>query len=243
MLIVAADNPGGGWLAALNRDTGETVWLKKRPAIATYASPIVFDVGGRDQLIIAGCDQVVSYDPNTGEQIWSVDGTTEACVGTVVRYGDLVYATGGYPGQETICIDAGTGKVVWRNDKKSYVPSLLQYDGYLYVVDDSGIAICWNAETGEEQWKQRIGGNFSASPILVGKNIIAIDESGKATVFKADPQGFERVAEQQLGDEAFATPSVSANRLYLRVAQRDGDMRQEVLYCIGRPDAEVIQAE
>ncbi|MEX0727803.1 MAG: PQQ-binding-like beta-propeller repeat protein [Planctomycetaceae bacterium] len=243
LLIVAADNPGGGWLAALNRETGDVVWLKKRPAVATYASPIVFDVGGKDQLVIAGADQIVSYDPNTGEQIWAVDGTTEACVGTVVRHGELVYASGGYPGKETICIHAGTGEVVWRNDQKSYVPSLLQFDGYLYAVDDGGVATCWNAETGEEQWKQRVGGNFSASPLLVGENIIVIDEAGKATVFKADPETFDRVAEHQLGDEAFATPSVSVNRLYLRVAQREDDMRQEYLYCIGSPEIAVSQTE
>lgn len=242
LLIVAADNFGGGWLAGLNRETGDTVWLKKRPAKATYASPIVFNVGGKDQLVIAGCDQVVSYDPNTGEQNWAVDGTTEACVGTVVRHNNLVYASGGYPGKETICIDAASGDVVWRNADKSYVPSLLQYDGYLYSVDDGGVATCWNAETGDEQWKQRIGGNFSASPTLVGENIIAIDESGKATIFKANPQEFERVAEHEIADEAFATPTVSDNRLYLRVAEHDGE-RQEYLYCIGGSDVAVSQVE
>ncbi|MFN0195786.1 MAG: PQQ-binding-like beta-propeller repeat protein [Planctomycetaceae bacterium] len=235
LVIIAADNHGGGYLAALNRETGDVVWLKERPAKATYASPIVFQIGGKDQLVIAGCDQIVSFDPNTGEQFWAVDGTTEACVGTVVRHGELVYASGGYPGSETVCIDA-SGKVVWRNTEKSYVPSLLQYNGYLYVVEDGGVATCLDAKTGDKKWQQRIGGNFSASPILVGSNLIAIDEAGKATVFEANPEKFVRVAEHQMGDEAFATPVACGNRLYLRVAQQVEGVRQEYLYCIGAPE-------
>src|SRR5690606_34279590 len=112
------------------------------------------------------------YDPTSGEQLWSVTGTTKATVGTMVFDGDVVFASGGYPGKETLGIRAdGSEQVVWRNNQKSYVPSLLVYDGYVYQISDDGRAFCWKADTGEEQWRARLGGNYSASPILAGETI------------------------------------------------------------------------
>lgn len=65
-VIVAADNRGGGYLAALDGKSGEIVWRVGRPVISTYSSPVVAQVGGRDQLLISGCDRVAGYDPGTG---------------------------------------------------------------------------------------------------------------------------------------------------------------------------------
>ena len=69
--------------------------------------------------------------------------------------------------------------------------------------------------------------------MLVGDRIYATDESGRTCLFRASPDGFELIAENQLGDECFATPAICGSRIYSRVAHIDGDQRQEVLYCIG----------
>ncbi|MDB5341160.1 MAG: outer rane biosis protein BamB, partial [Planctomycetaceae bacterium] len=68
LVIIAADHQSGGFLAALNRQSGEIVWRKKRPEASSYASPRVITVSGKDELVICGCDLVASYDPLTGEQ-------------------------------------------------------------------------------------------------------------------------------------------------------------------------------
>ena len=78
----------------------------------------------------------------------------------------------------------------------------------------------------------RLGGDFFASPAMVGHRIFASNLAGKTFVFDATPQAFKSVAENQLGDEAYASPVVCGDRLYLRVA-KNGDTRQEFLYCIG----------
>jgi outer membrane protein assembly factor BamB len=233
-LLVAADNKGSGFLASLDLATGDVKWKQERPKAPSYASPVVFHLAGKDQLLLAGCDLMASYDPATGKELWSCEGTTTECVGSVVHSGDLVFASGGYPGKETICVRAdGSGEVVWKNNQQVYVPSLLVHQEHLYAVTDSGLAICWHAATGKENWKSRIGGNFSASPVLVGNKIFALSEGGKTTIFKANPEKFELVAENQLGNEAFATPVACGGRLYLRVADNAGGKRQETLYCIG----------
>ena len=69
--------------------------------------------------------------------------------------------------------------------------------------------------------------------MLVGETIYATDESGKTTLFRADPSGFKKLGTNQLGDEMFATPTICGGQLFMRVAFREGEQRQEVLYCIG----------
>ena len=233
--LIAADYDGGGHLTALDRATGKVVWQTRRPARLSYSSPVVANVGGRDQLLISGCDMVAGYDPNSGEQLWQASATTMATCGTMVWDGDLVFASGGYPKSETCCIKAdGSGEVVWTNRQKCYEQSMLAVDGYIYAVTDQGIAYCWRGRDGEEMWRQRLQGSVSSSPILANGNIYLTNERGTTFVYKADPKQFTEVAVNQLGDEGFATPAICGGRIYLRAAHNTGAGRRETLYCIGK---------
>lgn len=233
LLLLAADHEQGGYIAALHRGSGKIIWRKSRPARSSYASPRVVNLGGRDQMVLCGCGIVASYDPRTGDQIWSTTGTAEAAVGSPVVDEDLVFASGGYPEQETIGLKPD-GTVAWRNNVKSYVPSLLAYAGCVYLVSDDGIARCYEAATGREKWKHRVGGNFRVSPIVSGNRIYATDMSGTTTVFAANPEKFELIAKNHLGTEAFASPAVSRGELFLRIADNSSGSRQEWLYCISQ---------
>jgi outer membrane protein assembly factor BamB len=126
--------------------------------------------------------------------------------------------------------------VIWRVKQGDFVPSQVVHRGFIYSVLDNGIALCLDAETGKEMWKDRLTSNaFSASPILVGEHLFIPSETGKTHVFRANPKKLEIVAENQLGKQVFASPVACGGRLYLRVV---GDNRQEMLYCIGRKSAE-----
>jgi outer membrane protein assembly factor BamB len=236
--LVAADHSSGGFLAAVHRQTGAIVWRKGRDRGDSYASPRVIMLGGKPQVILGGIRQVVSYDPRSGDQLWAAKGTAEAVVGTAVASNDLVFASGGYPEAETMAIKPD-GSIAWRKNVKSYVPSLLAYDRHVYLANDEGVVICFEDFSGKEKWKRRVGGNFRVSPLLAGDNIYITDMSAKTTVFKASPEHFEAVAENQLGTEAFASPAASRGQLFLRVADSSGGSRQEFLYCIGPAETKV----
>jgi outer membrane protein assembly factor BamB len=225
-----------GYLAAFDRAGGEPVWKTERPKFQSYSSPVVAPVGGREQLLISGCDMVAAYDPATGRGLWSVPGPSQATCGTIVWDGESVFASGGYPESQTIGVKAGgeSGESVWSNRQKCYEQSMLAHDGHLYALTDQGIAYCWRAADGKEMWRERLGGPVSVSPVLVGENIITANEKGEFFVFKADPAAFRSVATNRLGDESFASPAVCGNRLYLRVADTKAGVRRESLYCIGR---------
>jgi hypothetical protein len=144
LVIVSADNKGTGVLAALERATGKEVWRQERPKLPNYASPIILNVAGREQLLMTGCNLVAGLDPLTGKKLWEIKGSTEECVTSTVTDGQLIYTSGGYPRNHVSAIRAdGSGKVAWENNTRVYVPSMLVKDGHLYAVLDAGFAVCW----------------------------------------------------------------------------------------------------
>ena len=85
---------------------------------------------------------------------------------------------------------------------------------------DAGVAVCWKSDTGKEQWKKRLGGEFSASPVLVGDTIYATNENGETFVYRADPDKFEQIAVNKLGDQAMASTTICGSRIYMRVVEQ-----------------------
>ena len=234
LVIGVSDNKGGGVIMAMNRATGDIVWQKSRPMKANYSSPVILNVEGKDQLFLIGCDLVTSLNPLTGETFWEIDGSTTECVTTTVTDGHRIFTSGGYPKNHVSAVAAdGSGRIVWENPTRSYVPSLLTRDGYLFAVMDAGIAMCWKSDTGEELWKGRLSGTFSSSPVLVDNLIYAANEEGQTFVFEASAEKLEIVATNQLGNSVFATPAICGGRIYHRIALDVDGRRQEVLYCIG----------
>lgn len=234
-VIIAAEFDGASSITALDRATGKQLWKTPRRGSITFSTPVVAHVAGKDQLLISGAEKVSSYDPANGKKLWDVDGTTHATCGTMVWTDDIVIASGGYPKAETIAVKAdGSGKVLWKNDQKCYEQSMLALDGYIYALNDGGVLFCWRATDGEEMWKKRLAGPVSSSPVLAGGHIYQANEAGIWYVFKPSPQQFDLIAENQLGDEAFPSPAVAGNQLFIRTATRAAGKRQEWLYCFGK---------
>lgn len=239
MVIVSADNKSGGAIVAFERSTGKEIWRRERPKLPNYASPIVLEAAGKEQLVFIGCDLVTSFNPETGTTNWEIAGATTECVTSTVTDGELVITSGGYPKNHVAAVRAdGSGEIVWEKDARVYVPSMLIRDGYLYGVRDNGIAFCWKCSSGDEVWRGRLRGTFSASPVIVGEYLLATNESGRTFVCRADPAAFELIAENDLGDHAMATPTVCDSRIYMRVAKQIDGERQEVLFCLGSKDVE-----
>lgn len=231
LVILASDNTAEPLLVALNRMTGDVVWRTARRSSDNSATPIVAHVAGRWQLLINGAYRVSSYDPATGELWWWVDHQTEVAACTMAFDELFVYASGNVPEKNMLCVRAdGHGDVTdthvhWKTRKSNtYVPSPLICDDLLFVVIDSGVAFCRDAHSGDVIWKQRLGGDFSASPVLAGGNVYAISEDGATHVFRAGRK-FELVAKNDLGERCLATPAICGGSIFIRTEGH--------LYCIG----------
>jgi outer membrane protein assembly factor BamB len=233
LVFVSADNKGGGAIAALERSSGKVVWRHERPKLPNYTSPIILNTAGLDQLILSGCDLISSFDPPSGEKLWEINGSTTEVVTSAVTDGKLVFVSGGYPKRHVAAARAdGSGEIIWEKNTGVYVPSMLVHENHLFLVTDNGIAQCWKPDTGEEVWRGRLRGTFSSSPVLAGGMIYVTNEEGRTFVFEANTREFKLLAENQLGDNVMATPTICNSRIYMRVAEQEQGRRMERLYCI-----------
>ena len=238
-VIVANLNNGSfSGLIAYDGVTGKEQWRIKRPAGTSYSTPVVATVAGQEQMLLSGTNQVFGFDPNNGKKLWESPANWAVSCGTMVWNEDLVFASGGYPAQQTLAVKAdGSGEKVWDNAIKVYEQSMLYLDGYLYAHSDNGGVFCWRADDGKEMWKQRFSSGRdpqSASPVYANGNIYFTAENGQTLVIKATPDKLEEVARNQLGDESFASMAICGNQIFTRVAYGEGPGRQEWLYCLGQ---------
>jgi outer membrane protein assembly factor BamB len=237
LVLAAADSHAGGVVAALDRATGAVVWKRDRPKEPNYTSPIILNIAGRDQVLLTGCNLVSSFDPLSGNTLWEVKGATTECVTSTVTDGERVFCSGGYPKNHLAAVRAdGSGKIEWETKDRVYVPSLLELDGYLYGVLDAGVAVCWKSDTGDVQWKKRLGGEFSASPVLVGDTIYATNDNGETFIYRANPKEYEQIAMNKLGDQSMGSTTICGGRIYMRVVEQVDGRRQEMLYCLANQE-------
>lgn len=235
LVIVTGDNKLGGAIVAFRRESGEEAWRIARAEMPNYPSPIILEAAGKTQLFLTGTERVSSFDPLTGKTNWEIEGATTECVTSTVTDGLHIYSSGGYPKNHVAAIKAdGSGEVAWETNDRVYVPSMIVHEDHLYAVADGGIALCWDSATGEEKWKYRLGGNFSASPVLVGETMVAVSESGMLYLFPAHPDSSEVQNKQQVADEVFATPTICGGQVFLRAAFYEGETRTEKLICFGK---------
>ncbi len=238
LIVVASeyDGPESG-IVALDASTGEQRWKADRPQSLSYSTVARARVNGQIQLITSGNNAFASYDPQSGQTLWSTEGTTFATCGTMVwdEQQGLAFGSGGFPDTFTSAVrTTGSHEIEWTNRKvKCYEQSMLVVGDYLYAVTDRGLVHCLRTSDGEEQWSERLGGRFSSSPLLVDGKIYVSNERGTTFVFAATADGFQSLGENQLGTECFATPTPVGNRLYHRYATGSRADRQEYLAAIG----------
>jgi outer membrane protein assembly factor BamB len=236
-IIFNGDQDAEAWIVALDQATGAERWRTDRPnRTRSYVPPVIFEAAGRPQMVLSGSKCVASYDPDTGKQIWIIDGPTEQFVASMIYAEGVFFITGGFPQWHVLGIRPdGQGNVtqshiLWRDkgaDICSYVPSPVAWGANFFIVSDVGNATCFDAKTGKRMWKEKLGKHHSASPVAAGGFLYFPDDLGITHVVKAGP-AFELVSKNELGEECYASPALSRGRIYLRTAKS--------LFCIGEAE-------
>ncbi|MEO1990802.1 MAG: PQQ-binding-like beta-propeller repeat protein [Pirellulales bacterium] len=233
VLVICCDGKDVQYVVGLNPKTGEQVWKTNRDTKPkkgfSFGTPLWLPASQsedqRDQVICPGSDAVFSYNPRNGKELWRFDYPNGYSVIPRPVFGHgLVYICSGYDKPSLFAIrPTGRGNVTethgaWMIDQGApHTPSLLLHNNEIYLVSDRGIATCLDARTGGEHWRERLGGNFSASPFLAGDNIYFQNETGEAIVIKAGTT-YQEVSRNEIGDgdRTFASYAVEGNHLLLR---------------------------
>ncbi len=240
LLIQNFDGSDAQFVVALDIASGKTVWRTERsvdfqdldaegkPAgegdyRKAFATPTVVDWEGKPLLISSGAKAHYAYDPATGGEVWRVEerGQHSASTRPLVADGTVFIQTGFGKPQLLAVKLGGVGvleesQVQWRLKKGvPSKPSMILHEGLLFMVDDSGIGNCVKASSGDVVWTQRIGGNFSASPLYANGRIYIFNEEGKVVVIAAESE-FKVLAEGKFEDGFMASPAVAGDDLFLR---------------------------
>ena len=210
------------FVVALNADTGEVDWKSPRKGRHSYATPLLIEVDGRQQVISPGGDRVSAYNPESGEEIWSVAYTGYSLIPRPVFGHGLVYVCTGYDNAQLLAIrpdgkgDVTDTHVAWSfKQSVSFTPSPILVGDELYFVSDGGVGTCLDAQSGKLLWKRRFGGNFSASPILADNKLYFVAEEGTTHVLEPGKQ-YKRLSANRINGTTFASPAVSGTALFLR---------------------------
>ena len=214
------------FVVALDRAKGTVLWKTARNTESlkkfSFSTPLLITVNGKQQIISPGSGAVGAYDPASGREIWRVKYEGYSVIPRPVFGRGLVFVSSGFESPSLLAIrpdghgDVTTSHVAWTLRKGApLTPSPLLVGDELYLVSDPGIASCVDARTGKAHWQERIGGNYSASPLYADGKIYCQDEGGTGVVLKAGKR-FEVLARNSLGERTLASYAVSDGAFFIR---------------------------
>ncbi len=234
-LILVFDSEADSFMVVLDKNSGKEIWRVSRDEKSDWAAPLVYEYGGKKQILVNGTKKVRSYDFETGKVIWECAGLGQNTIPQPVKQDDMVFVMTGYMNPNLMAIRlgregdlTGTDAIVWSQTKgNSYTPSPVIHDNKLYVLTDGGMVSCYNAKTGEPYYhQQRLPKTYSfkSSPVGANGKLYLASENEDVIVLRMGEK-FEVLATNTLADQMFiATPAIVDGEIFLR--------GQNKLFCI-----------
>jgi outer membrane protein assembly factor BamB len=197
-----------------------------------YTTPLLCKQLGTTQLVVMGGNQLDSYDPASGRQLWVLPGLVGGrTVTSPTIANELIYATRGLRGPLIAVRPKAIGEMSFRDIAWNYTGgspdscSPVVWNELLFTVTDDGIARCFDAPSGNLKWKERLKGQYKASPVAADGRVFFLNIDGLCTVVSASPR-FDKLVENQLDDQTIASLAISDGKIFIR--------GKKALYCIGR---------
>ena len=202
----------------------------------SWNTPLLVETsGGSTELIVNIKNQLLAFEPTTGEKLWWCEGFDDYICPSAIAHDGIVYAIGARKSSAMAVKTGGRGDVtdthlLWKIGKGSNVSSPVYHDGHLYWVhQDRGTAYCVDAKSGDILYEKRISprpGKIYASPVLVGGKIYVVTRNKGVFVLAAKPE-FELLAHNEpLDDSIFnGSPAIADGKMLIR--------SDRYLYCIG----------
>ncbi len=221
-VIVQYDNDSDGKLIALNLRDGSVRWSKNRTEKATWSSPVIAYVDRKAQLVVMGNPALTAYNPDNGEQLWSVNCMSGEVGSSPCSSNGIIYGASEYAA--LVAVDGRDGSELWRvSDYLPEVSSPVATQDYVYVATSYGMLICYDAKSGEILAEQDLGTQFYASPMLVEGKIYLFGTEGNMYIFRNDGK-LTLLQTVNTGEATFATPAFTDGKIIVRSTDH--------LYCV-----------
>jgi outer membrane protein assembly factor BamB len=236
LVVIVNDNEKQQFIAAYNKNTGKQVWRTDRSIRVQgadrqtgWSTPYIWRNSGRTEIVTIGPGIAISYNL-AGNELWRLGGMSPMPIPSPFAHNDVLYLNGG-ANRPIAAIRLGASGdlttpdgaklnefVAWLQPKAgTYLSTELAYEGGLYVLAHNGILTRFEAKTGVQTYKARIGegGEFTSSPWAYNGSVFCMNEEGRAFVIRAGDK-FELLGSNDLGEMTLATPALIRDRLILR---------------------------
>jgi outer membrane protein assembly factor BamB len=242
------------FLIAVDKKTGKTIWQvdepggdsgEKKPGsekavwTGSWSTPIIIEAAGREELVLSWSKRVAAYNPLTGKEFWTCSGLNPLVYTSPIydKEKQIIVVMGGYNGMAFAVRAGSSGDVtethrLWHHPKtKQRIGSGVIHAGHIYILNDPGIAECFELETGKLVWEERLKGPAAKSDnwsslVLAKDKLYVVNQGGDAFVLKASPQ-FKVLATNSLAEPTIASMAVSNGEIFIRTYQ--------ALWCIAQP--------
>ena len=229
-LIAQVGGLKGAGLVCFDKARGEVIW-KSQNDIAGNAAPVIATLRGVRQVISFTALGLIGVDAGDGTLLWRVPLTTRLGrhVTTPVVVEDLVIVGSYQLGLVAVKVtkDGANFKAepAWiSKELASNFASPVAAGGYVYGVGPRQNVYCAEARTGKAAWSQtgllRASGDRAfASFIVMGRNILMLNDGGELILFAANPARYEEAGRVQVCGVTWCSPAYADGSLYLRDAK------------------------
>jgi outer membrane protein assembly factor BamB len=203
-----------------------------------WSTPFIWKHERRTELVVIGRGHAVGYGLD-GKELWRLGGLTGQSTPSPVAAGGLLYLGTGSQGESNrpvfavrpgasgdISLAKGEERnafVAWTHPRASaYTSSPLVYRGRMYVVNDNGILAVFDAASGKDIYKARVGGTgntFSASPWAGGGKVYFLSEDGHTFAIEAGDTYVE-LGKSSVDEMSLATPALAPDAMFIRTQTR-----------------------
>jgi outer membrane protein assembly factor BamB len=222
-LILVCYQGSAAFLLALDKRTGKELWKVERPReLKSYSTPLAIETPQGPEVIVNSTASMEAFDPATGKSLWKYTEPTRFAVPMPLYHDGMLYVSRGYRSGPYWAMKAGErgevpkSKLAWHVETGAPYTSSMVYDsGLLYMATEMGIVTCVDAKTGERVWRERLGGIYSASPVVADGKVYLFGENGETLVLRSGRTP-EVLAKNKLDMRVIASPAISGGRIFVR---------------------------
>ena len=221
LFFLNLEHDGPSALLAIQKSDGATRWKAERPSGTSWSSPVVMRRGEKYQVVVSSAGEAAGYDVENGDELWKVGDLAGNTVPSPLVVGDRIFLGARKPefgsvasaAKSNLCLEFKEGEdsptVAWRSKRciADYCSPVISGD-FLFLINGDGILGCLDKNTGEEKYRQRLGFECWATPVVRGNQVIVFGKNGKSSVIEADGV-FKPISENSLWDQASPPRPVS----------------------------------
>jgi len=223
-VVTMIENDSESYALGLDANTGRNMWKLERPKAANWTSPVPWraDAKSPPVALLQSTKGLLAVDATSGSRLWEFAQAASTTSSSVVASG-VIYA----PGNGVTALSPNANNAppaeLWRSKQiNPNTISPLVLDGRLFSINGAGVVVSADTKTGNPQWKLRLAGPFSGSPVGAGTRLLAVNEKGLAQIVDITAPSGAIIGTLQLPlsgekrDLVLCTPALEGGHIFVR---------------------------